>query len=274
MFRLEFELCSYADLRDQRLLARLGRAFDSAPDLKPDRMDTREPVRSMIASAEAYLADAAALLADDDVLIERRPFPRISAELTAPAYGAREDPEQPHRLHGEMAEGDSGWLFDEEHLDVFARWLARLADAFDAFYGYAADHQLAHQQAGEFGRLRRDKRWAPPPPGPESDRHSIRDVCWLNYFGPAYVEKWGDRLVRQGVRSLGTGKGGVVVWSTPTPFVYREDVASFMEYGWKRPFYDALGRDAFVNAILPAWVSKVPTRDEHLRALTGTRDRR
>jgi hypothetical protein len=267
MFRLEFELCSYADLRAPGALVRLGRALDSEPGLRIERMDAHEPLRNLVASAEAYLADAAAILEAGDVLLERRAFPKLSGELATPAYRDGEDRQQPHRLHAEMAEGDRDWLFEEEHLETFADWFARLATGFGAFYGFAADHQMVHQQAGEFGRLRRDRRWAPPPPGPESDRHSIRDVYWLNYFGPAYVERLGDRLAGLGERSTATADGGLLIWATPTPFVYREDVASFMDYDWKRPFYDALGRDAFVNALLPAWVSKVPTRDDHLRVL-------
>jgi len=266
MFRLEFELCSYADLRRSGVLTRLGRALDSEPMLKIERMDTREPVRNLVASAEAYLSDGRELISGEEVLFERRLFPRISGELSAPAYGDGEA-DQPHRLHGELAEADRDWLFEEANLEAFAQWLARAAAAFDASYGYAADHQMAHQQAGEFGRLRREKRWAPLPPGPESDRHSVRDVYWLNYFGPAYVEMWGEKLVRLGTRSLGTANGGVVVWATSTPFVYREDVASFMDYEWKRPFYASLGRDAFVNAVVPAWTSRVPTREDHVRLL-------
>jgi len=275
MFRLEFELCSYADLRRPGLLTRLGRALDSEPMLRIERMDTREPIRNFVASAEAYLSDGRELISGEEVLFERRLFPKMTGELRAPAYvaGGGEDdefvadPEQPHRFRGEMADADRDWLFDDVNLDAFAQWFARIAAGFDAYYGYAADHQMAHQQAGEFGRLRREKRWAPMPPGAESDRHSIRDVYWLNYFGPAYIERWGEHLTRIGPRSLGTANGGVVVWATPTPFVYREDVTSFMDYEWKRPFYDALGRDAFVNALIPAWVSRVPTREDHIRLL-------
>ena len=266
MFRLEFELCSYADLRRPGLLTRLGRALDSEPMLRLERMDTREPVRNFVASAEAYLSDGRELISGAEVLFERRLFPKLSGELSAPSYGEG-GAEEPHRLHGELAESDRDWLFEDPNLDAFGQWFARVAAAFDASYGFAADHQMPRQQAGEFGRLRRDKRWAPLPPGPESDRHSVRDVYWLNYFGPAYVEKWGDRLVRLGARSLETANGGVVVWATPTPFVYEENVASFMEYAWKRPFYEALGRDAFVNAIMPAWTPRVPTREDHIRLL-------
>jgi hypothetical protein len=267
MFRLEFEIFSFADLHKPGVLKGLGRALDSDPRLKIERMDTREPVRNFIASAEAYLSDAHEPIDGQEVLFERRAFPKMSGELSAPSYREGEPADLPHRLHGEMAESDRDWLFEDENIQAFAQWFACVAGAFDAAYGYAADYQMAHQQTGEFGRLRREKRWAPLPPGPESDRHSLRDVYWLNYLGPAYVECWGEQLVRLGFRSIGTANGGVVIWATPTPFVYRDDVASFMDYEWKKPFYDALGRDAFVNAILPAWVSRVPTREDHVRLL-------
>ena len=273
MFRLEFELCSFAELHKRGALSRLGRALDSEPQLKLERMDTHDPARRLIASAEAFLSDCGELLSGAEVLFERRVHPAISGEFTAPSYGDALEPgsvELPHRIRADMAEASSDWLLEEANLEKLAEWFGRVAAGFDAFYGYAADHQMARQQAGEFGRLRREKRWAPPPPGPESDRHSVRDVYWLNYFGPAYLEKWGDKLSGPGalgVRQLPTANGGAIILATPTPFVYEEDVASFMDYDWKRPWYEALGRDAFVNALIPAWNSKVPTREDHVRML-------
>ena len=269
MFRLEFELCSFADLRAPGVLTRLGRALDSEPLLKLDRMDTNEPVRNMIASAEAYLSSGHDLIAGREVIFERRFFPRLNGELSASSYGDG-TLEQQHRLHGELADGDRDWLFEDANLETFAAWFGRVAEGFDACYGYAADYQMSRQQAGEFGRLRREKRWAPLPPGPESDMHSVRDVYWLNYFGPAYVELWGEHSADLGIRRAKTPGGGLLVWATDTPFVYEEAIASFMDYSWKKPFYGALGRDTFVNAVLPAWVSKVPTRDDHVRALAET----
>jgi len=269
MFRLEFELCSFADLRAPGVLTRLGRALDSEPLLKLDRMDTHEPVRNMIASAEAYLSDGHELIAGREVLFERRRFPKLSGELSAPSYDDG-TPEQQHRFHAEIADGDRDWLLEAENLDRFAAWFGRVADGFEACYGYAADHQMAHQQAGEFGRLRRERRWAPLPPGPESDMHSVRDVYWLNYFGPAYVEMWGGRIGGLGARRDATPNGGLVVWAIETPFVYEEGIGSFMDYAWKKPFYDALGLDTFVNAVKPSWVSNVPTRADHLRRTRAT----
>jgi hypothetical protein len=268
MFLLEFDLYSYADLRRPAALAHVGHALDADPRFRVGRMDVTEPVRNVVASAEAYLTDAAHLLAGGDILLERRRDPRLSGELSAPTYLLEEPLDLPHRLHIATGDSDEQWLREPANRTAFEQLFVRLAGAFDGCYGFASDHQMWRQQAGEFGRIRRDRRFAPPEPGPESDRHSVRDVYWLNYFGPAYVELWGDRLAGLGVRREPTSNGGLVVWATETPFVYEEAIGSFMDYGWKRPFYDALGLETFVNAVKPSWISHVPTEADH-RHLAG-----
>jgi hypothetical protein len=126
---------------------------------------------------------------------------------------------------------------------------------------------MPRQQRGEFARASQRRQYAPAAPDEHSDRHSVRDVYWLNFFGPAYVECWGERLSGLGVRREPTANGGIVIWATETPDVYRDDVGSFMDYPWKQPFYEALGRDTFVNAVSASWERRVPTREDHLRHL-------
>jgi hypothetical protein len=38
-----------------------------------------------------------------------------------------------------------------------------------------------------------------------------------------------------------------------------------MDYSWKKPWYDALGLDTFVNTGPAAWDRRVPSRADHLR---------
>lgn len=94
----------------------------------------------------------------------------------------------------------------------------------------------------------------------------IPDVYWLNYFGPGYVEFFGARLERIGVRRTRTKTGGLLVWAAETPFVF-ERVNSIAEYGFKQPFYEALGRDTFryetQHRGRPG--QRVPTFDVHRR---------
>jgi hypothetical protein len=124
---------------------------------------------------------------------------------------------------------------------------------------------MARQQRGEFVRARQRRQYAPAPPDESSDRHSVRDVYWLNYFGPAYVEMWGERISGLGIRQEPTANGGLVIWATETPFVFVDGIGSFMDYPWKRPFYDALGLESFVNARTSSWDRRVPGREDHLR---------
>jgi hypothetical protein len=267
MFLLEFDLYSYADLRRPGVLAGLGRAFDADPRLRPDRMDVRDPIRNRIASAAGYLDDAVATIANEDILFERRREPHLAGELSAPSYRLSDRRESPHRLFAGTSDSDADWFRDTAHSEAFAALFVRLAGAFEGSYGFASDHQMWRQQAGEFARARRRGEFAPQTPGPQSDAHSVRDVYWLNYYGPAYLELWGGRLDGLGVRREATPNGGLVVWATETPFEFRDDAGSFEAYPWKKPWYEALGRESFVNARATSWEKRVPNRADHLRNL-------
>jgi hypothetical protein len=267
MFLLEFDLYSFADLRRPGVLAGIGRAFDADKRLSPDRMDVRDPIRNRIASAAGYLDDAVATIANEDILFERRREPHLAGELSAPSYRLSDRRESPHRLFAGTSDSDARWFRESRHSEAFAALFARLAGALDGSYGFASDHQMWRQQAGEFARARRRGEFAPQTPGPESDSHSVRDVYWLNYFGPAYLELWGDRLGGLGVRRDATSNGGLVVWATETPFEFRDDAGSFEDYAWKQPWYEALGRYTFVNARATSWDKRVPAREDHIRLL-------
>jgi hypothetical protein len=267
MSTIGFDLYSFVDLRRPGALAEVGRAFDADPNLRPERMDVRDPLRTGIASAEGYFANSAVLVETDDFLFERRHAPHLSGALSALSYRLEESRDAPHRLYAGTDDVDEQWLGEPGHLEAFAQLFVRLAGAFEATYGFVADDRMPRQQSGEFARARGRRQFAPAPPDEYSDRHSVRDVYWLNYFGPAYLERWGERIAGLGVRQERTENGGIVIWSTETPFVYLEDVGSFRDYPWKQPFYEALGRDMFVNAIGASWAQQVPTREDHLRHL-------
>jgi hypothetical protein len=261
------DLNSFADLRAPGVLAEIGRAFDADPDLRPERIDIRDPLRNKIASAEDYLSGAATLIGSETFYFERRRALQLGGILDAPSYRDPEMAGSPHRLYGGTDDTDEDWLRQAGHLEAFAALFVRLAGAFDATYGFAADDRMPRQQSGEFARARQRKRFAPATPDAHSDRHSVRDVYWLNYFGPAYLERWGKLVDGLGVRSERTSNGGLVIWATESPFVYDEGIESFTAYPWKQPFYEALGRDTFVNAIGASWDQRVPTREDHLRHL-------
>jgi hypothetical protein len=262
---LDLDLYSFVDLRRPDALAAVGRAFDSEPSLRPELIDIREPLRNKIGSVEGYFSNSGMHIETEDYLLGRRQIPRLSGGLSAPSYRDDDLKESPHRLYEFSDDGDEEWLRDTANLEVLARLFVRLAGAFQGSYGFVADAQMARQQRGEFSRTRQKRQFAPAPPDETSDRHSVRDIYWLNYFGPAYVEFWGKRVEGLGIRKESTTNGGVVIWATDTPFVYEDGLVSFMDYSWKKPWYDALGRDAFVSTGPAAWDRRVPSREDHLR---------
>ncbi len=100
-------------------------------------------------------------------------------------------------------------------------------------------------------------------PGPRGS-----DVYWWNYFGPAFVERWGGRINSLGFKQVRTAAGGVVIWASNSPFVYNPKLKRLGDYSWKRPFYEALGADVFMwegqkqrepGEVVPGW-------DDHHRA--------
>jgi hypothetical protein len=266
---LILDLYSLTDLRRHGALSEIGRAFDADDRLRPDRMDVRDPIRNRITSAEAYLASAELRPASrrssglESILFDRRSRPRLGGAIDysrrPPGLAA-----YAHRMYLATESADGTWFQESDHLAALGLLFGRLAGAFDAFYGFITDNRLQHQQMFEFGRARQRGEDAPPIPGPFTDRTSLRDVYWLMFFGPAFVEQFGVSLDGLGVRREETSNGGLVVWAAETPWLFDERVASVMDYDWKRPFHDALGRDTFVHVGQPAG-QYVPSAADHLR---------
>jgi hypothetical protein len=239
------DMFSFTDLRGPGSLAAIGRAFDGEPSLRPERMDTRDPIRTRIETAEAYLAGIEAASARADLIgFQRRAAPEYVGDVDTEEEPAGGLP-SPRRLW--LSTGQLDWLEDPAHTEAFAQLVVRLAGAFDAAYGFATHSKMPWQQRMEFMEAGRRGEPAPREPGPFTDRHSLRDVYWLNIYGPAIVERFGDRLDGLGVRREPTDNGGLVVWAAETPFLYDESVASHRDYPWKQAFYEALGADAFVH---------------------------
>src|SRR3954464_9492436 len=206
------DMFSFSDFRRPGSLAAIGRAFDVEPSLRPERMDTREPIRAKIDTAEAYLTEIETTNPPRPALVG---FQRRAAVEYVGEVDTEEEPvagrQNPRRLW--LSTGQLEWLEDREHVDAFGELTGRLAGAFDAAYGFATHSKLPWQQRVEFIEAKRRGEAALPEPGPFTDRHSLRDVYWLNIFGPAFVEQFGDRLETLGIRRERTDNGGIVVWA-------------------------------------------------------------
>lgn len=263
MSTIGIDLYSLSDLRRPGALRALGDAFDAEERLRPDRMDRNDPIREKISSAAAYLGGVEALPTQgpESYLFERRSAPRLGGGISF----NRRPPEQlesPHRVYISLEEDV---LSAEPNLvEPLGDLFVRLADAFDAYYGFATHSKLPWQQRVELVEAGRRGEPAPQYPTMHTDRTSVRDVYWLNYFGPSYAERWGDRLDGVGVRQVETANGGRVIWAAESPFLYEEGVTSTADYAWKQPFYDALGKDTFVHLRQMA-PRGVPSWDDHRR---------
>jgi hypothetical protein len=195
---LELDLWSVADLRRPGALTRIGQVLDTFPEFKPDRVGSGEPVRQPLDSA-------ASALAEKERLLDRNPSPQTAFARREPpkmALGwvgvARPSPTL-HPGHEIELSYQAKWFDGSEKLERLASFFKSLAETSDAFYGrvfrFTSNDQLQ----------------------PPVFDHELWDVHWLNYFGPGYVEFWGDRLDGLGVRRERTTNGGVIVWGAATP---------------------------------------------------------
>jgi hypothetical protein len=165
-----------------------------------------------------------------------------------------------------------------EACDHYATTFAALCDAADAFLGWAAYTPVLRQSVENAMRLRQTREGTPAKVAADAHylEYGLPDVRWLNYFGPSFVERYGHRIDNLGVRRDQTANGGLLVWATPTPFVFDKHGTSFGDYPWKRPFYDALGA-AFLSdhAGGGGRGEHVPSYADHRRHLSKSlRDRR
>jgi hypothetical protein len=254
------EVFSVADLRSPAALPSIGRALDEDPEFRPERFGPRDPPGTKVAGAEKALAawrPATRDAARDWYFFANRQTPpkgRATVQIAAPMPGRVP-------LHSVSCAYASAWFERADRVERVVRLFGRLAEATSAFYGRAALGAMYDQRnlliqlaQGQLeGRV-----------FPDFERE-LPDVYWLNFFGPAYVERWGARLDGLGVRR-GRVAGGLLVWATETPSAVAKG-AAITDYPFKQGFYTALGRDTFMSeAQRPGERGKnVPTFDAHRR---------
>lgn len=252
-------------------LARVGGVLDDAGQWRPTRGGSRDPGRAKVASTATALTkwfdswvtkhDGMWFFSDE----KRQISGRTDAFALETTPGRR-----PIFQQIEFNARES--LFkDHSACEHYAAIFAALCHASDAFVGWAAYTPVLRQSVTNYLRARQIT-------GANlhqvaADAHQLEyvlpDVRWLNYFGPAFIERWGRRVEDLGFRCDRTANSGALVWATPTPFVLDADAEKFSDYPWKRPFYDALG-SAFMHD-LPAPRGRgehVPSYAEHRQHLS------
>ena len=157
----------------------------------------------------------------------------------------------------------------EYEIFEFKELFTNLIPAINPFYACAVEHSIFTQRnvfmakAVEHPVFRKTI--------PDYSRE-IWDVYWLNYFGPAYVDHWGqDKIAALGKKYevTGFGNGGVCVQTTPEPVLADPEAKGITDYEFKKHFYEVLGYDTFMHEThKPGRPGQyVPILEEHRRRL-------
>jgi hypothetical protein len=244
---LELEIQSVAAMDLERAAA-VGRAFDADPDLRPRRVGG-DPARVKVDGALEDLIRRSTLpIRWLTVRVNtRQEFEGGEIQLYpgrggyigwAPNDEEREFTLVPHKVsHGVLR----SWADAEpDRLDRVASLFGRLCEATDAGYGVAT-------------LLERMRNVLPMDMG-------IGEVGWLNFFGPAHLERF-PRLRELGAPST---NGGVIIRVADRPWEVNDTE--------RQPIIDALGPDAFRRS----WGADtargvhVPSYEDHMRHSPGT----
>lgn len=100
--------------------------------------------------------------------------------------------------------------------------------------------------------------------------HHIDGPFWVNLFGPAFVERWGERVDDLGFSTRRLDNGGVMVMAAERPVEVDPNVTTLLGYPHQRSLADQLGAHMFRHETgsteLGPPGAAVPTRSEHIAA--------
>jgi len=247
---LLLEIESVTDMDLERAAA-VGRAYDADPELRPVRVGG-DPARTKVeGSMEALIRRTALPISWLTQRVNTRQEFEGGEIVLRPgrggymawdeADGSRRFLLAPNKVdHGVLrswADGERG------RLDRVADLFTRLCEAIDACYGTAT--------------LLPRKRALPP-----ADM-GLGDIGWLNFFGPAFVERW-PALESTGLPTTKVANGGVVIRIADEPWAI-DDAA-------RQPVIDAVGWGALLRSWGPSTPRgiHVPSYEDHMRHSPGT----
>jgi hypothetical protein len=248
---LLLEIESVTDMTVERA-AEVGRAYDEDPELRPRRVGG-DPARIKVeGSLEELISQTGLPINWLTVRTNSRNEGFEGGEIVLrPGRGGyigwpNDDGTKRFTLVPNKV--DAGFLrswtdADPNRLDRVATLFARLCEGIDACYGAAT--------------VLPRKRTLPP-----VDK-GLGDVGWLNFFGPAFIERF-PRLATVPGDSTLVANGGIVIRTTPTPWEL-DDAA-------KQPVLDAVGPDALLRSWGPDTPTgvHVPSYEEHMRHSPGS----
>jgi len=267
--KLAIEVFSFADLEFEDRLRRVWRAFDSHPDLRPLKIGPSDPPRIKVGNSMEQALEGRPL-----------PFPWwLMARHTKPVYEGgdlklylgrggffRDHKGAGHWLaHTVAMAWSADWMRDNHAEEGAAQLFEALCDATAACYGMAYQVHQAGQWMSWFPKRSRT--------GAGDLERELRDVFWINWFGPAFVERFPGLLTVDGAEAKPSG--AALVRTTDSPWMYEPDAGSPDAYAWKRPLYEVLGRDSFATPGVDATLKPLghlPTRLQHMARASGTKE--
>ncbi len=158
---------------------------------------------------------------------------------------------------------------DRRERDTFVAWALDLFDALEVLHGFVTTADMQGQRKGLISDATNRGEMAAPrwddPLYTSLDR-VVSDVYWVNYYGPAFVDRWGlDRFRAVGAHIEERPTSAVALWATDDPPAVDPNVRRLADYPFKQPFYTALGRESFTRESLemPEPGEHVPTLHKH-----------
>lgn len=244
----------------------LARAMESHPRFTPTRAGSREPLQALKSGFAAFVEEELARIRGEPFrIIVETPIEDLLGTIDIFPDTALDRRPTTHKIDAGLPLGK----LDREGLEAVVAFALDAFDALDAFHGFITTADMQAQRKGIISDATAAGRMAAPlwdDPAYTSLDRVVSDVYWVNYFGPAFVDRWGvSRFEATGRPLARRPSGAVVVWAADAPPAVDPTVQRLTDYVWKTPFYAALGVDAFTHETseAPERGRFVPTLQDH-----------
>ena len=247
---LSASVCTMIDMRDRASLETIERILDDSPIAGIARIDDKEPIRHHVSQFSGNMVPFLEKQKDSvsgfimSTSGGRMPF-TIMFDLSY--FGPFIPLSRNDAGYSKLRFTLSQKKLTDDDIEEFKKLFIEIANATDAFYGSCEESSMNAQH----NIFLVEHFWKTGGPKAQTQHFAIDigDVCWLNYFGPGYVEFWGrDKVdaLAKAYRAEYFDNGGVCIQATEKPVSVDFLVTAITGYDWKQPFYDILGQDTFV----------------------------
>ena len=264
---LDASLYTAVDMRDLSRIKTLEKILDVSPIAKVAKIGLVEPLKNR---AHKFSEKMSPLLKEQSnntlpALIlstsgEKTPFTTM---LNLDFFGPFIPLDGRDRGYSFINFGLTRKHITKEDTNEFRKLFIEIANAIDAFYGESTEHSMIVQRQIQISRQRNLSC---------NFDCEIGDVYWLNYFGPGYVEFWGEQKINHLSEKYQVKhfSNDAICVQTATDPQYADDTAtSITDYPWKKHFYEVLGYDTFMHEAQKQGKQgqHVPTLDAHRQIL-------